>query len=74
MEEKEGEETMKTEKILELMYTLQYWILYIMWGLLIIVIALSFKNESIGIEYKMIWFLLAILGFTIVKNQTRNNE
>lgn len=41
------------------------WVVFIIWITITIIIVLSFKNESIGIEYKMTWFLLALLGFTI---------
>lgn len=67
MEEKGGEE-MKTENILE---TIEDWAFYISWIILLVLILLIFKNSSIGIEYKMIWFLLAFLGFTISRNHMK---
>lgn len=45
------------------------WANFIVWIILIVLISLILKNESIGIEYKMIWLLLAFLGFTISGNQ-----
>ncbi len=60
---------MKGEKIFEVIGRIQDFLILIGWVTVIILIMLTFKNESIGIEYKMIWFLLAFLGFTISTNQ-----
>ncbi len=72
--EEEGEETMKAEEIFAIMGIIEYWLYFFIWGTLVILTILSFGNESIEIEYKMIWFLLALLGFTIAKNQTRERQ
>ena len=60
---------MKLKKFNKILEIIESFTNLIFWIALVIVILLSIlRNESVGIEYKLIWILLALLGYTISKN------